>query len=496
MSGQPPGSGFPAPTADRSREAWPGGEQPTNLQCWPRHQDGFPQRCQFQQARVLEDTADGWPGRCDGMKKILDLEPGETCQMRCFMSALCGVWMEKNDTNTGMLTCWQALHGTNCYEGTEHRPVWGQRVMHGDVHVLIDTMGAKIMNLTKAFDAFPKSKGGADEGARHCKNSCMSYLFCQYWQYSDEDGCWVEDPAAQEVPYPLVSDNISLVQGTKDAHATRGEFIQHVCEPGPVVPLPTDAPGARPRGTILGGSSRQPSTPLGDGSSRQPPTSLGDLGEGQDESEGQSGGGSSGSWKVFIIIMLLMCCLAGLAGVALMKCSKRTKRKNWKSGSARKQFSRASKEDGIATTAAKQDGGKYAAHQAGDQIRKSTERQLETGIRKYAEEQQPLVNNYVSGDSHRPMQQTLEPSTQHQQQLHTMQQQTPRPMQQQLGQSNNGLYGQTPQPMQQQLGQSNNGLYGVPSNGSFVSQASSTSFIQANQRDYLMMMQRDGQGLM
>jgi len=63
---------------------------------------------------------------------------------------------------------------------------------------------------------------------------------------------------------------------------------------------------------------------------------------------------------------------------------------------------------------------------------------------------------------------------QHQQQQQQLQQQS---MQQQM-----------PQPMPEQLGQ--------PNNGSFVAQASSASFVQAHQQQYLMMMQKDGQGLM
>merc|ERR1719433_2215970 len=153
------------------------------------------------------------------------------------------------------------------------------------------------MNLTKAFDS-AHVLGGTEEGAMLCKYSCLSYLFCQYWQYSDNEGCWVEDPAARDVRYPLVADNISLVQGTKEANAIRGEFIQHVCDAGP------SAPGSE-------------SDSQAGGSSQQAPTSRGSINIGKEqESEEQSGGGSSNGssngWGVFLVILLLFCCLAAL----------------------------------------------------------------------------------------------------------------------------------------------------------------------------------------
>merc|ERR1712232_266410 len=92
--------------------------QPTNLQCWPRKSNGFPGTCESEVATVLQDSKSGWPGRCEDMKKITNLQSIETCQSRCFGTPLCGVWAEENSSSgDGQLTCWQGLYGKNCYNG-------------------------------------------------------------------------------------------------------------------------------------------------------------------------------------------------------------------------------------------------------------------------------------------------------------------------------------------------------------------------------------------
>jgi len=236
-----PGPEFPASTAAASRAAWPGGEQPTNLQCWPRLQSGFPDRCHSRMATVLEDTAAGWPGRCDNMRRINDLGPAETCQLRCFNSALCGVWAVENQSQVGQVTCWHGMNAMNCYNGNGIPPMRAQRIMHGAFRVLMNTMGMQIMNLTRAFDTtgVPTVK----DGIRRCRKTCLSYLFCQFWQYSTVWGCWIEDPAASKVAYPLVNDGHSLIVEVDSANSVKaGEYIQHFCADEPTVPLPTDSP--------------------------------------------------------------------------------------------------------------------------------------------------------------------------------------------------------------------------------------------------------------
>jgi len=234
-----PGPRFPGPSASVSRDEWEGKQQPTNLQCWPRRADGFPEPCPYQQIEILEDTIEGWPGRCENMKKVVDLRPGETCKMRCFKSALCGVWKVENFTTPGVPTCWQALHGTNCYSGNVQPPIRAQRVMHGSFRKLMESTGMLIKNLTKAFDTTDVGNNKTEGGAR-CRRICLSYLFCQYWQYSTKVGCWVEDPAAKEVAYPMISQSWAM---ERDSSVIMGEYIQHTCIPGEQVPLPTDAPG-------------------------------------------------------------------------------------------------------------------------------------------------------------------------------------------------------------------------------------------------------------
>jgi len=236
-----PGPDYPAATIQQTRAAWPDGEQPTNLQCWPRYTNGFPAKCQYRMATVLEDTAAGWPGLCDGLRKITDLMQGETCQLRCFQSALCGVWSVENSSNPGVPTCWQGMLGTNCYSGSGITPMRAQRVMHGSFRILMNTMGMQIMNLSRAFEA--TAVPSVREGAKRCRKTCLSYLFCQYWQYSKVWGCWIEDPASKQVAYPLVNNGIDMTTEVYSSDTVKaGEYLQHTCEPGPVISLPTDSP--------------------------------------------------------------------------------------------------------------------------------------------------------------------------------------------------------------------------------------------------------------
>merc|ERR1719343_879661 len=97
-----------------------------------------------------------------------------------------------------------------------------------------------IKNLTKAFgiEMHPEWK----EGAKACRMTCLSYLLCQYWQYSDVHGCYIEDHLTASVGFPLVNGQ-SVDIGTEWAVSVKaGEFIQHTCPPGPREPLPTDPP--------------------------------------------------------------------------------------------------------------------------------------------------------------------------------------------------------------------------------------------------------------
>jgi len=244
-----PGPGFPGASVNDSRAAWPLGQQPTNLQCWPRKENGFPASCWAETAMVLEDSELGWPGRCDGMMKITNLAANESCQSRCFGSPLCAVWaIENASSGDGSLTCWQSIFGSECYDpssgvqvppGTFFR---SQRIMHGSFRVLMSAADMHIKKLTKVFGVkhHPEPKAGA----KACRMVCLSVLLCQYWQYSTSYGCHVEDGKNATVAYPLVYDDVNLANGTYEATTFKfGEYIQHTCEPGPRQPLPFDPPG-------------------------------------------------------------------------------------------------------------------------------------------------------------------------------------------------------------------------------------------------------------
>jgi len=320
-----PLAAFPAPTAMQSRKAWTGQQQPTNLQCWPRRPNGFPEPCSHQHVTILEDTIDNWPGRCENMKMVTDLGRDETCKTRCYNSALCGVWSVENFTNPRELTCWQALHGTNCYKGQVPLPMRAQRIMHGNVRVLMNTMQMLIKNLTKAFDV---TDVGNNEtlGGERCRFVCSSYLFCQYWQYSTKLGCWVEDPAAKEVAYPLVKDNWAMETDTAEAKSVKaGQYIQHVCNVGLRVPFPTDVHGMKFPTVVTHPPSVKPTSPatvtvpnfhrsIHDRDAAG--SEKGTLGS-QSPSQPEVSGGTP-IWLKVLTILVVALCLAGVAGGAYM----------------------------------------------------------------------------------------------------------------------------------------------------------------------------------
>lgn len=323
-----PGPNFPGADAIQSRSAWPGGQQPTNLQCWPRRADGFPEPCPYQQVEILEDTIEGWPGRCENMKKVVDLRPGETCKDRCYKSALCGVWRVENFTTPGTATCWQALHATNCYKGDVPPPIRAQRVMHGSFRKLMESTGMLIKNLTKAFDTTDVGNNKTEGGAR-CRRICLSYLFCQYWQFSTRLGCWVEDPAAKEVAYPLIKANWAM---ETDDSVIMGEYIQHTCNTGMVVPLPTDAPGLTfqtfPIVPPPSPVSSRGVAPVGSGSSQVGHSSLrsshaGSLGAKPPVAEKKIGG--IPLWLKVLIVLGIALCLAAVAGGVYMAVTSQKK---------------------------------------------------------------------------------------------------------------------------------------------------------------------------
>eukprot|EP00435_Cladocopium_sp_Y103_P011339 s723_g2.t4 len=74
---------------------------------------------------------------------------------------------------------------------------------------------------------------------QRCRDWCYSVLSCQYWQYSKNDGCWVDAPALSTkkgkdptnvVDYPLIANSVTT--GTPEAQSViAGEYIAHYCPP-------------------------------------------------------------------------------------------------------------------------------------------------------------------------------------------------------------------------------------------------------------------------
>lgn len=258
---------FPGDTPPQTMQAWPGGVQPTPLQCWPRRSDGLLSRCRNQTAIVLEDTQDGWPGQCDGLVKITDLKGGETCQTRCMLTPLCSVWaIESTSDRYGATTCWHGMLGYNCsYNPTGMRPIRAQRLQHGTYRVLMNSAGVQLLGLHNSFRGTVFKNW--EEGAKHCKLECRSFLLCQFWQYSRTYGCFLEMPQRSEVGYPLTTTG-PFASVNKNSQAAQdilaGEMIQHNCI-GEMSAIPTAAPSAEETRLVVPGISPGTRAPKGTG---------------------------------------------------------------------------------------------------------------------------------------------------------------------------------------------------------------------------------------
>lgn len=63
-----------------------------------------------------------------------------------------------------------------------------------------------------------------------CKAWCYSSIACQYWQFSETQGCFVDAPMLSKtlVPYPLTT--AALASGTPESsNMIAGEYIHHYC---------------------------------------------------------------------------------------------------------------------------------------------------------------------------------------------------------------------------------------------------------------------------
>eukprot|EP00929_Paragymnodinium_shiwhaense_P081642 TRINITY_DN4277_c0_g2_i5.p1 TRINITY_DN4277_c0_g2~~TRINITY_DN4277_c0_g2_i5.p1 ORF type:complete len:621 (-),score=46.63 TRINITY_DN4277_c0_g2_i5:78-1865(-) len=212
---------FPGRNAFWSNVAWPFGKQPKSLECWPKNADGSPSRCRLR--LVLEDTRNGWPGVCGGME-MQNRVSTESCRGRCVLDPQCSSYQtESGQCNFGV--------GHDCYFNNETPPDWrpsrAQRYQHGSVRVLMDLQGLEVLQgLSEVFkplgDGYFRDHA---EAADHCKLACYSQIECQYWSYSTELGCWIEDVEKDRVNYPLTLPDVNATDT-----AIAGEYIQHVCE--------------------------------------------------------------------------------------------------------------------------------------------------------------------------------------------------------------------------------------------------------------------------
>jgi len=216
-----PKNGFPGLTAEQSGEAWPFGRQPKSLECWPRTSEGRPAQCKL--TTVIEDSKDGWPGVCWGLQKK-DV-PTTECDEACATDPECPSYQIEDDN------CYMGL-GRECYVRESARdwmPTRAQRYQHGTVRVLMDLKGWQVTGLSKVFRPKADYFDTHEEAAERCKMACYSDIDCQYWIYSTEYGCWVEDIRKFTVKYPVTTKEMTR-DSTFAQTAIAGEMVQHICE--------------------------------------------------------------------------------------------------------------------------------------------------------------------------------------------------------------------------------------------------------------------------
>lgn len=247
-SQQASSSDFPG-RADVSMLAFGSQRQPFGLECWPKDTAFNLYPCNF--PKVLQDTIDGWPGLCLGLAQV-ELENIDMCEQTCRTNQLCAGWQFIGATASSEGQCWQGV-GDHC----NTRKGWhdiqvarAQRLQHGEVRVLADTRAYQVMNLWRSSNELGYNGSLADATAE-CRAECYSDIFCQFWQYVKESGCWRENPRmGRSVTYPLV--NGSGARWPPHVEILAGEFIQHFC------PEPTLAPTALPHFPTQGESTAGP----------------------------------------------------------------------------------------------------------------------------------------------------------------------------------------------------------------------------------------------
>jgi hypothetical protein len=186
--------------------------------------------------KVLEDTSDGFPGVCQGLRRK-PLSSNLSCEEDCKQNSSCPSWQIGTEGN-----CWQGV-GKSCFVRPGFTPHGAQRLQHGEVRVLMELKGWQIVGLVKVFD---NSQGYFTEEAKAitaCKHACYSDIQCQFWQYAPSYGCYIETPElGTKVAYPLTLT--SAYRSTPFAeNCIAGEYVQHSCdrhhiEEPPLPPVP------------------------------------------------------------------------------------------------------------------------------------------------------------------------------------------------------------------------------------------------------------------
>lgn len=213
---------WPGSTPAESNAAFSTGYQPAPLQCWP-YDETADNYDSCSEVTILDNMADGWPGRCLGLMRIT-LSNNQTCENTCRDDVTCAMYQKGDDGS-----CWQGL-GEGCYDqpswNQSFQPEAAQRFQRGDVIVMKDMKKIQILGLKRVFDKEDMDMMGMDVAKIQCKKSCYSALKCQYWQLNEVSGCWIE--GANALPYPLTAANVET--GTADANNTiAGEYIQRRC---------------------------------------------------------------------------------------------------------------------------------------------------------------------------------------------------------------------------------------------------------------------------
>eukprot|EP00930_Biecheleria_cincta_P040357 TRINITY_DN27656_c0_g1_i1.p1 TRINITY_DN27656_c0_g1~~TRINITY_DN27656_c0_g1_i1.p1 ORF type:complete len:701 (-),score=71.67 TRINITY_DN27656_c0_g1_i1:43-2106(-) len=217
-----PSADFPNASAAGSNSAWPGGQQPVPGECWPKLWDGQLLACN--RIEVLDDTRDGWPGKCRGLVELKSVK-GTDCEENCRSNPFCQSYQ-----NTVYNSCWQGM-GYDCFARNNFVPTEAKRFQRGQVRVLMDIKGWHIVGLYKVFDNSEGMFTKLEDAVTFCRHICYSDVRCEYWSYAPAFGCWVEDASQEYRPaYPL-----TLTSALRDTDFARnsvaGEYIQHFCDP-------------------------------------------------------------------------------------------------------------------------------------------------------------------------------------------------------------------------------------------------------------------------